>query len=134
MLLEQAKAEELSKFPTRGEEVTGKFRSLNLCEITCKLVISDKNELLFPDKMHPRRCSVFPYHPWDADVKRKEGVMLWIPHTIDKLIRSAQEKLSLSGSCLGLLCEDGARVRDVEMVNDGQKLYLVRGAGTGQNE
>ncbi|KQK18735.1 potassium channel KOR1 [Brachypodium distachyon] len=108
MLLEQAKAEELSKFPTRGEEVT--------------------------DKMHPRRCSVFPYHPWDADVKRKEGVMLWIPHTIDKLIRSAQEKLSLSGSCLGLLCEDGARVRDVEMVNDGQKLYLVRGAGTGQNE
>uniref|UniRef100_A0ACD5VC66 Uncharacterized protein n=1 Tax=Avena sativa TaxID=4498 RepID=A0ACD5VC66_AVESA len=108
MLLEQAKAEELSKFPARGEEVR--------------------------DKMHPRRCSVFPNHPWDDDAKRKEGVALWIPHTIDGLIRSAQEKLSFSGSCLRLLGEDGARVQDVDMVHDGQKLYLVGGDGEGQSE
>ncbi|XP_047075675.1 potassium channel KOR1-like [Lolium rigidum] len=108
MLLEQAKARELSKFPARGEEVR--------------------------DKMHPRRCSVFPNHPWDTDAKRKEGVALWIPHTIDGLIRSAQEKLSLSSSFLRLLGEDGARVHDVDMVHDGQKLYLVGGDGEGQSK
>jgi hyperpolarization activated cyclic nucleotide-gated potassium channel 4 len=75
--------------------------------------------------MHPRRCSVFPNHPWDDVVEHKEGVGVWIPHTISGLIRSAQEKLGLSGSCLRLLNQDGARVHDVDMVHDDQKLYLV---------
>uniref|UniRef100_A0A0D9WNW3 Potassium channel n=1 Tax=Leersia perrieri TaxID=77586 RepID=A0A0D9WNW3_9ORYZ len=103
-LLDAAKADELSKFPDRGEEVR--------------------------DKMHPRRCSVFPYHPWDSGEKRREGVVVWIPHTIEGLIRSAQEKLGLDGDGEGklrLLGEDGARVQDVDMVHDGQKLYLVGG-------
>ena len=105
-LLEEARANELAMFPERGEEVR--------------------------DKMHPRRCSVFPYHPWRAatgEEQRMEGVVLWIPHTIGSLVASAQEKLDLPGpaSRLRLLCEDGARVLDVDMVNDGQKLYLVGG-------
>ncbi|VAI72670.1 unnamed protein product [Triticum turgidum subsp. durum] len=99
VLLEEAKTEELSKFPTRGEKVR--------------------------DKIHQRLCSVFPCHPLNTDAKRKEGVMLWIPHTMNELIRSAQEKLGLSGSRLRLLCEDGAAVQEVDMVIDGQKLYLV---------
>jgi hyperpolarization activated cyclic nucleotide-gated potassium channel 4 len=74
---------------------------------------------------------VFPYHPWNADAKRKEGVVMWIPQTIDGLIRSAQEKLGLSGSCWRLLCEDGATVQDVTMVHDWQKLYLVGDEDTG---
>lgn len=84
--------------------------------------------------MHPRRCSVFPNHPWDDGAKRREGVTLWIPHTIDGLIRSAQEKLGLSGSGLRLLGEDGARVQEVDMVHDGQKLYLVGGDAAGRSE
>ncbi|KAE8812996.1 Potassium channel SKOR [Hordeum vulgare] len=109
MLLEQAKADELSKFPGRGEEVR--------------------------DRMHPRRCSVFPNHPWDDGAERREGVTLWIPHTIDGLVRSAQEKLGMSGQGLRLLGEDGARVQEVDMVHDGQKLYLVGGdGGAGQSE
>ncbi|CAM0913378.1 unnamed protein product [Alopecurus aequalis] len=108
LLLEQAKAEELSKFPARGEEVR--------------------------DSVHPRRCSVFPNHPWDADARCKEGVVLWIPRTVDGLIKSAQEKLSLSGSCLRLLGDDGARVQDVDMVHDGQKLYLVGCEGEEHSE
>ncbi|RLM54412.1 potassium channel KOR1 [Panicum miliaceum] len=114
-LLEQARAEELSKFPQRGEEVR--------------------------DKMHPRRCSVFPYHPWRAAAatgagRRKEGVVLWIPHTIEGLVASAQEKLGVPGpgARLRLLCEDGARVLDVDMVNDGQKLYLVGGEDDDQED
>jgi potassium channel len=89
------------------------------------LLAYDKINLLVADKIHQRLCSVFPYHPLNTDVKRKEGVMLWIPHTINELIRSAQEKLGLSGSRLRLLCEDGAAVQEVDMVIDGQKLYLV---------
>ncbi|XP_062228605.1 potassium channel KOR1-like [Phragmites australis] len=111
-LLEQARADELSKFPDRGEEVG--------------------------DKMHPRRCSVFPYHPWrdDGEERRKEGVVQWIPHTIEGLVASAQEKLNVPGpvSRLRLLCEDGARVLDVDMVNDGQKLYLVGGDDDDQKD
>jgi hypothetical protein len=34
MLLEQAKADELSKFPARGDEVRGKLINSNLYEIT----------------------------------------------------------------------------------------------------
>ncbi|KAL6605850.1 hypothetical protein ACP70R_041503 [Stipagrostis hirtigluma subsp. patula] len=103
-LLEQARADELARFPERGEEVR--------------------------DKMHPRRCSVFPYHPWrGGEGRRKEGVVLWIPHTIEGLVASAQEKLGVPGPAarLRLLCEDGARVLDVDLVSDGQKLYLVGG-------
>jgi hyperpolarization activated cyclic nucleotide-gated potassium channel 4 len=94
------------------------------------------------DKMHPRRCSVFPYHPWRAagskgeERRRMEGVVLWIPHTMESLVASAQEKLELPGpaSRLRLLCEDGARVLDVDMVNDGQKLYLVGGEDGDQKD
>ena len=88
--------------------------------------------------MHPRRCSVFPYHPWrdDGEERRKEGVVQWIPHTIEGLVASAQEKVNVPGpvSRLRLLCEDGARVLDVDMVNDGQKLYLVGGDDDDQKD
>ncbi|KAF8723638.1 hypothetical protein HU200_021595 [Digitaria exilis] len=112
-LLEEARVEELSKFPERGEEVRG--------------------------KMHPRRCSVFPHHPWRAggeERRRKEGVILWIPHTIEGLVASAQEKLGVPGerSRMRLLGEDGARVLDVDTVSDGQKLYLVGGEDDDQQD
>ena len=42
MLLEQAKADELSKFPTQGEEVRGKFKARTSAKITCTLIIYDK--------------------------------------------------------------------------------------------
>ncbi|XP_078159636.1 potassium channel KOR1-like isoform X1 [Carex rostrata] len=100
LLLEKAKADELSKFPSRSEEIQ--------------------------DKLHPRRCSVFPFHPWDSNEKRKEGVVLWVPRTIEDLIKSSKEQLNCSGS--RLLSEDGARIVDVDMISDKQKLYLVAGS------
>ncbi|CAN6164404.1 unnamed protein product [Urochloa humidicola] len=108
-LLEQARADELSKFPERGEEASRDHRM-----------------------HHPRRCSVFPYHPWREAAgrpRRKEGVVLWIPHTVEGLVASAQEKLGVPGhgERLRLLSEDGARLVDVDTVSDGQKLYLVGG-------
>ncbi|XP_073109937.1 potassium channel KOR1 isoform X2 [Elaeis guineensis] len=97
LLLEGAKSDELSKFPEHAREVQ--------------------------DKMHPRRCTVFPFHPWDPKEARREGVVLWIPCTIEELIRSSREQLKSSGSCI--LSEDGGRILDVDMISDGQKLYLV---------
>ena len=78
------------------------------------------------DKLYPRRCSVFPFHPWDPNEKRKEGVVLWIPRTIEDLIKSSKEQLNCSGS--RLLSEDGARIVDVDMISDRQKLYLIAGS------
>lgn len=66
---------------------------------------------------------MFPFHPWDPKEKRREGVVLWIPHTIEDLIKSCEEQLNCPGS--RLLSEDGARIVDVDMITDGQKLYFV---------
>lgn len=143
-LLDKAKADELAMFPDRSEEVRGKPPPLirlsrylcknYTCKVTNELESSDEDYpfLFRADKIHPRRCSVFPYHPWQAasgEARRKEGVVLWIPHTIEGLVASAQEKLGVPGpaSRMRVLSEDGARVLDVDMVNDGQKLYLVGG-------
>ncbi|XP_042398205.1 potassium channel KOR1-like [Zingiber officinale] len=98
MLLEEAKKAELTKFPGRAEEYQG--------------IIQPR-----------RRCTVFPFHPWDPKEKRKEGATLWIPKTIDELIKSSQELLNCSG--LYILAEDGGRIFDVSMINDKEKLFLV---------
>ncbi|KAK1313076.1 Potassium channel KOR1 [Acorus calamus] len=92
-LLESAKASELLEFPNHSEDI--------------------------PDKMHPRRCTVFPFHPWDPKEKRREGVMLWIPRSLKDLIESSNEQLKCNGS--KILSEEGGRITDVDMISDGQK-------------
>ncbi|XP_042483218.1 potassium channel SKOR-like isoform X1 [Macadamia integrifolia] len=98
VLLEGAKSVQLSKNPEYSQEVR--------------------------DKKHAHgKCTVFPYHPWDSKDKRK-GIVLWIPRTIEELIKMAAEQLKCSAdSCI--LSEDGGRILDVNMINDGQKLYLI---------
>lgn len=50
--------------------------------------------------------------------------MLWVPHTIKELIQTAAEQLQTpSVSCI--LSEDAGKILDVDMIGDGQKLYLV---------
>ncbi|KAF8389706.1 hypothetical protein HHK36_024225 [Tetracentron sinense] len=97
-LLEDAKSTQLSDFPGYSQEIQG--------------------------KMHPRTCTVFPFHPWDPKEERKQGVVLWVPHTIEELIKMAVEQLKFSGGpCI--LSEDAGKILDVNMINDGKKLYLV---------
>ncbi|XP_043695899.1 potassium channel SKOR-like isoform X2 [Telopea speciosissima] len=75
------------------------------------------------DKMHPRKCTIFPFHPWDPKEKKRSGIVLWIPHTIQELIEMAAEQLKYSGaSCI--LSEDDGRILEVDIICDGQKLYL----------
>ncbi|KAJ9682565.1 hypothetical protein PVL29_018480 [Vitis rotundifolia] len=97
-LLEDAKVAQLSEFPDCSREIT--------------------------DKMHPRKCTVFPFHPWDPKEHKRPGIMLWVPQTIEELIKTATEGLQFSSdSCI--LSEDGGKILDVGMISDGQKLYLL---------
>jgi hypothetical protein len=74
--------------------------------------------------MLSKKCTVFPFHPWDPKENRRHGIVLWVPHTIEELIKTAAEHLEIS-SCSCILSEDGGKILDVDMINDGQKLYLV---------
>lgn len=97
-LLEDAKFAELSLSPGRIEETI--------------------------DKKHPKKCTVFPFHPWGPKEERKPGMVLWVPHTIDELIKMASEQLNFANaSCI--LSEDGGIILDVDMIDNNQKLYLT---------
>ncbi|KAF6169834.1 hypothetical protein GIB67_034226 [Kingdonia uniflora] len=88
------------------------------------------------DKMHRRKCIVFPFHPWDKDntnaEKRRRGITLWVPKTTEELFKTAAEHLKYrqppdgdgSSTCV-ILSEDAGQILDVEMIHDSQKLYLV---------
>lgn len=69
------------------------------------------------------KCTVFPFHPWDPKEKRKEGVVLWVPQTIEELVKAAMEQLKSSGGYL--LSENGGKILDVNMISHDQKLFLV---------
>lgn len=76
------------------------------------------------DNRHRKKCTVFPFHPWDPKEKRKPGIMLWVPETIEELIKEAAEQLKLPESTC-IVSEDVGQILDVEFICDGQKLYLV---------
>ncbi|KAK6913511.1 Ankyrin repeat [Dillenia turbinata] len=96
-LLEDAKSAQLTEMPECSQDIT--------------------------DKMHPRKCTVFPFHPWDI-AHRRPGVVLWVPKTVEELIKMAVEQLKFSESGF-LLTEDGGKILDIDMIQDNQKLYLV---------
>lgn len=57
---------------------------------------------------------------------RKHGVMVWIPSDLEKLIVTAAQELRLSDEAsFVLLSEDEGRITDIDMISDGQKLYLI---------
>ncbi|GJU06175.1 potassium channel SKOR, partial [Tanacetum coccineum] len=78
------------------------------------------------DKMHPRKCTVYPFHPWERKENSRFGVVVWIPRTTDELIKTAAEqlKLHIRPTCC-IVTEDAGKILDVDMVIDGQKLYLI---------
>ncbi|XP_021830942.1 potassium channel SKOR [Prunus avium] len=98
-LLEEAKVTQLTESPYRAQELT--------------------------DKMHPKKCTVFPFHPWEGKEQRRPGIVLWVPTTIQELIKKATELLEFSSGSFIILSEDGGKFLDVDLINDGQKLYVV---------
>ncbi|CAN0907630.1 Potassium channel SKOR [Linum grandiflorum] len=69
---------------------------------------------------HPKKCNVFPFHPKEP---RREGVTLWIPQTMEELIKEAREYLKSQGG--SILSENNCRIVDVTMIHNDQNLYLV---------
>ncbi|CAL8137625.1 unnamed protein product [Prunus armeniaca] len=98
-LLEEAKATQLTESPYRAQELT--------------------------DKLHPKKCTVFPFHPWEGKEQIRPGIVLWVPTTIQELIKTATDLLEFSSGSFIILSEDGGKILDVDLINDGQKLYLV---------
>ncbi|XP_057807219.1 potassium channel SKOR isoform X2 [Salvia miltiorrhiza] len=103
-LLEEAKTAQLSEYPDRVNEVT---------------------ELTHAKK----KCTVFPFHPWDPKEGRRHGVVMWVPHAMEELIEAASHQLGmLDAECI-ILSEDGGQILDVDMITEGQKLYLINQTG-----
>lgn len=74
--------------------------------------------------MEKKKCSVFAYHPWDPE-GRKEGILMWVPNTMEELIIAAKIEFDLSDDSYCILSEDGAKILDINMVTGAQKLFLV---------
>ncbi|CAI0555379.1 unnamed protein product [Linum tenue] len=83
---------------------------------------------------HSRKCTVFPFHPWcPVEERKRVGILLWVPNSIEELIKSAAEQLEfqsvedsdLDSTTTCIVTEDGGRVVDANMIDDAQKLYLI---------
>ncbi|KAH0881673.1 hypothetical protein HID58_069067 [Brassica napus] len=76
------------------------------------------------DKVYKKKCTVYSSHPNDSKEKRRRGIVLWVPRSIEELVRTAAEQLNFpEASCV--LSEDEGKIIDVELISDGQKLYLT---------
>ncbi|PWA43451.1 Ankyrin repeat-containing protein [Artemisia annua] len=77
--------------------------------------------------MKRKKCTIYPFQPWELPKNQnKYGVILWVPDTITELIEKAADHFKLdlpSTSCI--LTEEAGQILDVNMIIDGQKLYLI---------
>ncbi|XP_047311404.1 potassium channel SKOR-like [Impatiens glandulifera] len=101
-LLEDAKRAQLSAFPDCSNE--------------------------FQDRRRRKKCTVFPFHPGGAQRDGKQyGVLLWVPpHRIEELVECSKQQLNFaSTSPCCIITETGGKILDVDMIYDGQELFLV---------
>lgn len=76
------------------------------------------------DEIPRKKCTVFPFHPWHPKPDRREGIVLWVPKSIEELVQLAMKHLnSSSGSCI--LSEHGGKILDIDMISNDEKLFLV---------
>lgn len=77
--------------------------------------------------LHPKKCTVYPFHPWEPKEHRKDGIVLRVPSTIDTLIQEAAEflKCSTDDAQFCILSEDAGKILNVDLIDNDQKLYLV---------
>ncbi|XP_050219146.1 potassium channel SKOR-like isoform X2 [Mercurialis annua] len=111
--------------PLDDARVGGNKSLINLLEVakTAQMAEFSASHQLIQAEKRREKCTVFPFHPWDPIEKRKSGVVLWVPQTMEELVKAAMEQLKCSSNCI--LSEDGGKILDIDMINDAQKLYLV---------
>ncbi|KAK1586734.1 hypothetical protein Q3G72_005621 [Acer saccharum] len=113
--------------PLDDARICGNKILINLLEVARTSQMSEflGCPLEIQDKMQQRKCTVLPYHPWDPKEERRQGVVLWVPQTMEELINAAKEHLKHpTGSCI-LLSENGGKIIDINMISDDQMIFLV---------
>ncbi|XP_022726095.1 potassium channel SKOR-like isoform X5 [Durio zibethinus] len=75
-------------------------------------------------EMWKKKCTVFPFHPWHQKEERRQGVVLWVPQSMEELIKAAKVELECGDSSC-ILSEDGGKILDANMISNDQKLFLV---------
>eukprot|EP00257_Ricinus_communis_P028191 XP_025015605.1 potassium channel SKOR isoform X3 [Ricinus communis] len=111
--------------PLDDARVGGNKNLIKLLEVARTTQMSEFSESpqrVEASEMRRRKCTVFPFHPWDP-IEKRNGVVLWVPQTMEELVKVAMEQLKSSSNCI--LSEDGGKIVDASMINDGQKLFLV---------
>eukprot|EP01018_Ginkgo_biloba_P005869 Gb_20816 [translate_table: standard] len=76
-------------------------------------------------KQMAKTCTVFPFHPWTSREKRRHGLVMWVPESIELLLQAAAQHFGFTGTCV--LTEDAGQILHVDFIQDSQKLYLVDG-------
>ncbi|KAL1540741.1 potassium channel SKOR-like isoform X2 [Salvia divinorum] len=72
-----------------------------------------------------KKCTVFPFHPWDPKQGRRHGIVMWVPHNMEELIEAASHQLGmLDAECI-ILSEDGGQILETDMITEAQNLYLI---------
>ncbi|CAN8276058.1 unnamed protein product [Cochlearia groenlandica] len=80
------------------------------------------------ERFKRRKCTVFPFNPREAKEEHitNHGVVIWIKSDLQRLIVTAAQELGISDDfTLVILSEEGGRITDIDMISDGQKLYLI---------
>ncbi|XP_017256707.1 potassium channel SKOR isoform X1 [Daucus carota subsp. sativus] len=98
-------------------ELLEEAKSIQLCEFT------DRSQDITAN-LPTKKCTVFPFHPQKPMDSDRYGVILWVPRTIGELIETAAKQLNFSPNSF-IVSEDAGKLLDVNMISDGQKLYLI---------
>eukprot|EP01018_Ginkgo_biloba_P023088 Gb_22473 [translate_table: standard] len=112
--------------PMKGSLVYGPLSPNQIVE--CKLLEKStvqKVEAEAPSvrEQKIKSCTVFPFHPWAPREKRMHGIVMWVPDTVEDLLRAAAQHFGFLGSCL--LTEDAGQILNVDFIQNNQKLYVV---------
>ncbi|KAG6385786.1 hypothetical protein SASPL_154667 [Salvia splendens] len=70
-------------------------------------------------------CDMLPCRPWDPVEGRKRGIRMWVPNTMEELIKDASQKLRMLDAKCIILSEEGCQITNGDMIVDMQRLYLI---------
>ncbi|WRX17844.1 protein of unknown function DUF3447 - like 10 [Theobroma cacao] len=111
--------------PLEEARIAGNRNLIGLLEAARASQMTEFSDCLrqIQGKMRKKKCTVYPCHPWHQE-ERRQGVVLWVPESMEELIKAAKEQVECSHGCC-ILSEDGGKILDANMISNDQKLYLV---------
>ncbi|WCJ25172.1 Potassium channel SKOR [Euphorbia peplus] len=114
--------------PLDEAKMTGNKKLIKLLEDGkhAQLLESDPHSQEITEKsQYRKKCTIYPFHPWGPKEEKRPGIVLWVGHSMEELVKEARENLKLTEEYSCIVSEDVGQIVDVEMIGDGQKLYLI---------